>query len=367
MFDDIRPYNDDEVIAILAKLVNEQELQAIIANFVMPKLYQFLPWLARLIIKLSFKMRLRKFTDVASLQDEIVKYLNRLIKKSTDGFSSHGLEQLDVTKPTLFISNHRDIALDPALVNFALYQHGSSTAEIAIGDNLLTKPWLSDVMRLNKSFIVKRGEKTKRAMLNASKSLSAYIHHTLTEKNQHIWIAQREGRAKDGLDKTNAAVISMVLLNRPKTQPISEYLDDLNIVPVSISYEFDPCDKDKAKELAAIETHGEYEKSHNEDIDSIAKGLLGYKGKVHVEFGCAIKGDYADSKSIAEEIDRQIINNYKITENNQMAFDFIRNKNSHQKHSAIFQKRMVNLSEAEQQYLIAMYANPVIAKNAETN
>jgi len=303
MFDDIRPYNDDEVINILHKLINEKELQGIVAKFVMPGFYRVLPWLARLLVKTSFTFRVKKFTGVASLQQEIVKYLNRLIKKSTSGFSYHGIENLDTEKPTVFVSNHRDIALDPALVNYALFQAGSSTAEIAIGDNLLKKPWLSDLMRLNKSFIVKRGEKTKRAMLTASKNLSAYIHHTLTVKKQHIWIAQREGRAKDGLDKTNSAVISMLLLNRAKGQAISEYLDDLNIVPVAISYEFDPCDKDKAVELAALETHGDYEKSEHEDIQSIAKGLLGFKGKIHVEFGTPITGDFADSKAIGEEID----------------------------------------------------------------
>ena len=209
-FDDIRPYNDDEVVDILHKLINEKELQSIIANYVMPRTYRLLPWLCRNLVKLSFSIKVKKFICVASLQKEVVKYLNRLIRNSTNGFSYSGLELFDSSKPTLFISNHRDIALDPALVNFALHQAGSTTAEIAIGDNLLTKPWLSDLMRLNKSFIVKRGEKSKRAMLNASKNLSAYIHYTLNQKKQHLWIAQREGRAKDGLDKTNSAVISML-------------------------------------------------------------------------------------------------------------------------------------------------------------
>ena len=368
MFDDIRPYNDDEVVAILHKLINEKELQGIIANFVMPRFYNIFPWLTRQLVKISFTFRVKRFTCVATLQQEIVKYLNRLVKKSTSGFSYHGIENLDTTKPTVFVSNHRDIALDPALVNYALHQAGSTTAEIAIGDNLLKKPWLSDLMRLNKSFIVKRGEKTKRAMLTASKNLSAYIHHTLTNKKQHIWIAQREGRAKDGLDKTNSAVISMLLLNKTKGQPISEYLEDLNIVPVAISYEFDPCDKDKATELAAIDTHGDYEKAEHEDIQSIGKGLLGFKGKIHVEFGTPILGETildkpADSKTIAEEIDRQIINNYKLTDNNQVAFDYLNGNKIDQKQFDALENRMGELNETERKFLIAMYANPVTAKS----
>jgi 1-acyl-sn-glycerol-3-phosphate acyltransferase len=361
-FDDIRPYNDDEVVDILHKLINEKELQSIIANYVMPRTYRLLPWLCRNLVKLSFSIKVKKFICVASLQKEVVKYLNRLIRNSTNGFSYSGLELFDSSKPTLFISNHRDIALDPALVNFALHQAGSTTAEIAIGDNLLTKPWLSDLMRLNKSFIVKRGEKSKRAMLNASKNLSAYIHYTLNQKKQHLWIAQREGRAKDGLDKTNSAVISMLMLNREKRQAVADYLKELNIVPVAISYEFDPCDRDKSIELAAIENDGKYQKSEHEDIDSIAKGLIGYKGKIHVEFGCPLTGEFSDSKAIAEEIDRQIISNYRVTENNQAAFDYL----TENKKSLAFEslnKRMEGLKENEKKHFINMYANPVLAQS----
>lgn len=365
MFDDIRPYSDDEVVPILKKLINEKELQSIVAKYVMPKLYRVFPWLCRNIVKISFSYRVRKFVCVETLQKEIVKYLNRLIKKSTAGFSYHGLENCDISKPTLFVSNHRDIALDPALVNYALYQSGSSTAEIAIGDNLLSKPWLSDLMRLNKSFIVKRGEKTKREMLNASKNLSAYIHHTLTEKKQHVWIAQREGRAKNGLDVTNPAVISMLLLNRQRDQSISDYLKEINIVPVAISYEFDPCDKDKAIELAAIETTGSYKKSEYEDIKSISKGMLGFKGKIHVEFGSTLKGNFADSKEIAREIDRQITNNYKLTNTNYAAYNILNNQQTNQNELDALNSRMLNLDDIQKSFLIKMYANPVLVKAKE--
>lgn len=365
MFDDIRPYRDDEVVPVVRKLVSEFELQNSVASFALPRLYRFWPWLARQVTRFSLIFRVQKLTSVKALQKEISRYLTHLIRQSTDGFSYSGLEPLSLSKPTLFISNHRDIALDPALVNLALFQSGENTAEIAIGDNLLSKAWVSDLMRLNKSFIVKRNEKSKRAMLAASKKLSAYIHHTLLENQQHIWIAQREGRAKDGVDKTNAALISMLLLNKGKHQTVSEYIKLLNIVPVSISYEFDPCDQDKAKELAAIETQGSYQKSKNEDIQSITRGIIGQKGRVHVAFGKPLTEDYEDSKSIASAIDQQIIANYQLYESNRTAYDYSKNG---QLDSLLLQRlkdRVCELDEIQKKWLLAMYANPVFAKEAQ--
>ena len=362
MFDDIRPYRDDEVVPVIQKLINEKALQTSIASYATPRFYRLFPTLSRLLVKLSLKWRVQKFTTVTAIQTEVAKYLHRLIRKSTDGFSFNGLDQLDMSKPTLFISNHRDIVLDPALVNLALHKSGVNTVEIAIGDNLLSKPWVADLMRLNKSFIVKRNEKNKRAMLNASKSLSSYIHHTLTQNNHNVWIAQREGRAKDGIDKTNAALISMLLLNKDKQQPISEYLDQLNIVPVSISYQFDPCDSDKAKELATIEATGSYQKSEGEDIKSITQGIIGHKGLVHIEFGTPIIGEYENSKAIATEIDRQIICNYKLYDSNLAANALLNDPNSANQLPDDLTKRMQHLNKAQQRWLLAMYANPVIAK-----
>jgi 1-acyl-sn-glycerol-3-phosphate acyltransferase len=362
MFDDIRPYNDDEVVAVIRKLVNEKELQSSVASYTMPRLYRWLPGFSRLLVKFSLKSKLRKISDVASMQKEVAKYLFRLIRTSTKGFSHSGLQAIDLSKPTLFISNHRDIVLDPALVNLALFEVGASTVEIAIGDNLLSKVWISDLMRLNKSFIVKRGEKNKRAMLAASKHLSAYVHHALVEKKQHIWIAQKEGRAKDGLDKTNSALISMLLLNKAKETSIAEYLLQLNIVPISISYEFDPCDTDKARELAIREATGSYQKAEDEDIRSITKGLTGYKGRIHLAFGEPIAGDFADSKAIATAIDKQVIGRYQLFDTNQVAYQQIKSQSPESTASGTLHQRLAGLTEAEQRWLLTMYANPVAAK-----
>ena len=320
MFDDIRPYRDDEVAAVIQKLISDDGLLSSICSFKMPVMYKLMPKACRTLVKWTLKLRSSKFHNIEEIQTEVAKYLHHLIKKSTDGFTFHGLEKIDTSKPMLFISNHRDIVLDVALINWALYKSGINTVEAAVGDNLLHQPWVADLMRINKSFIVKRSEESKRAMLNASKQLSAYIHHTVHEREQNIWIAQREGRAKDGIDKTNSALISMLFLNKGKQKSISDYLSEINIIPVSISYEFDPCDSDKAIELAEREATGSYQKKENEDLNSITQGLIGKKGQVHVEFCHAIKGDFSDSKAVANAIDKEIIGNYKLYDSNLTAY-----------------------------------------------
>lgn len=367
MFDDIRPYRDDEVVAVIQKLINETALQSCIASLMMPRAFKVFPTLTRFFVKLSLRIRSRKIVCIDTIQNEVAKYLNQLVKNSTTGFSYHGLEGIDKSKPTLFISNHRDIVLDVALVNLALYKSGMRTVQAAVGDNLLDQHWVSDLMRLNKSFVVKRSEKTKRAMLQASKQLSSYIHQTLTSSKQNIWIAQREGRAKDGLDKTNSALISMLLLNKDKQTSIADYLKELNIIPVAISYELDPCDKDKAIELAAKEADGEYKKSENEDLKSITQGLIGEKGQIHIEFGTSIQGDYEDSKAIAKAIDQQIIANYKLYDTNLTAHAQLTESSSNNPLVHQLQEKMNLLTKEQQNWLLTMYANPVFSKKNLVN
>lgn len=367
MFEDIRPYRDHEVVDVLQKLANEPELINAISMFLAPKLAKRFPSLTRKVMQRSLKKKIKQWRTIDDIQLHVAKYLHKLVKNSTKGFSYSGVDNFDLTKPTLFISNHRDIVLDVALINWALFKCNAKTVEAAVGDNLLHKEWVADLMRINKSFIVKRSEKTKREMLNASKSLSAYIHHSLTNNKQNIWIAQREGRAKDGLDKTNSALISMLLLNKDKTMSISDYLAQLNIVPVSISYEFDPCDHDKAIELAHKESSGQYQKTDDEDLKSITQGIVGQKGRVHIAFGKPIEGDFADSKAIAAEIDKQIISNYKLYESNESAYQVL-NSNTHE-HELIPQllERISDLTEKQKHLLLTMYANPVFAKKALTS
>lgn len=364
MFDDIRPYRDDEVTSVIKKLINEPALQSSIASIKLPRLNKKAPALARFIVQVYLKRKSKKIKSIDTIQQEVAKYLSHLIKTSCTHFSYNGIDKLDPNKPSLFISNHRDIVLDVALVNLALYQSGFTTVEAAVGDNLLNQEWVSDLMRLNKSFIVKRNEETKRAMLNASKNLSSYIHHTLTESKQNIWIAQREGRAKDGIDKTNVALISMLLLNKSKEVSISDYLKQLNIIPVAISYEYDPCDRDKAIELAAKEINGEYEKSEDEDFNSITQGLVGTKGQIHIEFCEPLQGEFEDTKAVANAIDEQIINHYKLYGSNQEAYEMIKAEDNNPIENSPLSERLKQLTKEQQKWLLTMYANPVLAKKS---
>ena len=364
MFDDIRPYRDHEVVGVLQQLLNEPELIGAISTFLTPKLTKMFPKIVQYMVKRSLTNKVKHWHTVDDIQLHVEQYLHKLIENSTKGFSFSGMDQLDLSKPTLFISNHRDIVLDVALINWSLFKNNAQTVEAAVGDNLLHKKWVADLMRINKSFIVKRSEKTKRDMLNASKQLSAYIHHSLTENHQNIWIAQKEGRAKDGLDKTNAALISMLLLNKDKQESIADYLETLNIVPVSISYEFDPCDTGKAIELAEREATGEYQKADDEDLKSITQGIVGQKGQVHIAFGKPISGDYNNAKEIAAEIDQQIISNYRIYDSNTSCYQVLQGTKTEQELIPDLQSRVALLSESQKRWFLTMYANPVFAKKA---
>jgi 1-acyl-sn-glycerol-3-phosphate acyltransferase len=288
-----------------------------------------------------------------------------------------GLEKLDPALSYLFISNHRDITMDPALVNYNLYHHGFDTLQIAFGDNLLKRPFLSHLMKLNKSFIVKRGVQG-RELLAASKQLSAYITHCV-HTGQNVWIAQRQGRAKDGIDKTESALIKMLYLaGREQDLSLAQALNQLNIVPVAISYEFDPCDGAKATELHAIATQGKFVKDENSDVKSILAGMVGKKGAVHVTFGDPVTvPEGASADDVCDLLDGQIVRNYKLQLVNYLALekerpDFMDFAKLQQQFGVSAAEVQAKRHELEQRlqalpaelhpYVLAMYANPVIRK-----
>jgi len=248
---------------------------------------------------------------VASLQDKVEVYVDHTIERATDGVTYTGVEQFKSGSAYLFLANHRDIAMDPAFVNYAVYHAGLPTPRIAIGDNLLQKPFVSDLMRLNKCFIVHRSITGRREKMAAYLQLSAYINHSIREDCQSIWIAQAEGRAKDGDDRTESAILKMFHMSR-KDEPFAEVIKSLNLTPVSISYEYDPCDHAKARELYIRATTGSYTKAPGEDDVSIALGITGYKGRVHVNFATPISGVFEDTKQLAIEMDRQILGGYRL-------------------------------------------------------
>jgi glycerol-3-phosphate O-acyltransferase len=236
-FAEIRPYHDHEVRPVLERLLADDEFILTLGRLRLPKNASRFPSVVRLLVRWILRRELRHVTDVRSLQHVVKKYMDRMIESSTDQFTVSGLERLSAEQPWLFMSNHRDIALDPAFVNYALYHNEHETVRIAIGDNLLSKPFVSDLMRVNKSFIVKRSTKGPRQILAAYKQLSAYIRYSIEVDNNPIWIAQREGRAKDGLDRTEPAIIKMLTMSLDKaTESFGELVNRLHIVPVAISY-----------------------------------------------------------------------------------------------------------------------------------
>ena len=260
----------------------------------------------------------------------IYKALLGILSKTKSSLTYSGTENIDNQSAYLFISNHRDIILDPSILNTVIFENGFETAEVAIGDNLLETPWVKDLARLNKSFIVNRNLSV-RELLASSRLLSKYIHDIIVDHQHCAWIAQRDGRAKDGNDRTQPGILNMIGMSA--IDSLKEHFMDMNMVPVSISYEHDPCDTDKVRSLYALKFFGGYTKKPNEDNLAMRKGILGYKGKIHIHFGQPIRkqinllpNDLHRNELIQEVsrlIDRQIILNYKVHKSNIIAFDIL--------------------------------------------
>ncbi len=378
-FDAIRPYNDDEVREVLDRLVNDRELLDSVTKFKLPAVGRYIAPLVRPLVKGRLKKEVAHVHAVHDLQNMLECYVSNMLNSTVDNLSISGLEHLNRERAYLFVSNHRDIAMDPAFVNWTLFKNGFSTLRIAIGDNLLTKPFASDLMRLNKSFIVNRSAKAPREKLKAAKLLSQYIHHSIVNDKENVWIAQREGRAKDGDDVTNPAIVSMLMLNKGKQKSFEDYLHEMPIVPVSISYEYDPCDFAKAREIVTKETEGEYQKGQHEDVQSIAKGIVGYKGKVHLAFGKPLDGGLDSVDAIVQRLNHEICDNYHLQLTNCFAYELLEGASPKIRvgeSSELFtelhvddarKKFAMHMENCPQQYretCLRAYANPVYKKLA---
>ena len=250
-FEDIRPYNNDEVEEALSTLVSDRELTEFVAHWFAPRLSRVLPGLLPKLVSLYLQREFKGVQSIAEFQDVMARYANKLVREGSTEFSFEGFDSLEPDGAYLFVSNHRDIAGDSMLLDYALYLSGLNTVRIAIGDNLVQRAFATSLMRLNKGFFIKRSLEGPRKTYAALQQSSRYIRHSLSD-GQSIWIAQREGRSKDGLDRTDPAIIKMFVLADRK-QPLRDAVDRLNIVPLSISYEFDPCDVMKAHELSTID------------------------------------------------------------------------------------------------------------------
>jgi hypothetical protein len=280
-------------------------------------------------------------------------------------FTSDGIEHLSDDSSYLFISNHRDIVMDSAYANIVLVEQGHRTAQIAIGDNLLQKPWVSHLMRINKSFIVKRNLSGPKQQLAASKELASFMRSAIAENRGSLWIAHREGRAKDGNDRTEAAVLKMLTLSRDKPlESPDDVLGKLNIVPITISYELDPCDVRKAQELAVGDN---YQKRQFEDLESIATGITDEKGRVHLQFGTPLAQETLSVAAAVEAIDKQMIENYRLFQTNIWAYEALGGDNMAQcpevpsttiSH-AQFMARFDGLTPLERNLALSAYAKPV--------
>ena len=368
-FDDIRPYRDDEVLPVLARILANSELMLAITKLRFPNWPLVARRLLVPVVRLVLRRQLAGVKTVLDFQHVVAGHMAHMIETTTSAFTVSGIEHLQPGQAYLFISNHRDIALDPAFINYALFKQRGHTVRIAIGDNLLTKDYVSDLMRVNKSFIVKRSVRGMKELLKASKHLAAYMRFSIQQEQHSVWIAQREGRAKDGVDRTEPAVIKMIALAQDrKEESLAEFVDGMHIVPMSISYEFDPCDQMKARELLAKARTGTYQKGEHEDIASIAQGIAGQKGAVHLAIGKPLSGPFDSIDAVVAALDEQIVCNYRLHASNYIAWQRLYGALPEGIHvdasaqqldsaSAYLDERLAGCDAAAAPYLLGTYAN----------
>lgn len=310
-FESIRPYRDDEVAGVIDQLAHDPALLRAAAAFFAPRLSRWMPWLARRMASRSIQRRTIGLDSVGAVQLWLSEYMARVIRDTIAELTVDGLERLP-PGPHLFISNHRDIVMDSALLNYLLHESGHRTARMAVGDNLLSERYAADLMRLNKSFVIERSAAGTRAVYQAVNRTSSYIRHSL-EEGEPVWIAQREGRAKDGFDRTDPALLKMLsLAYRKELGSFGALLQRVSLVPVSVCYELDPCDRRKAHELYVAENAGHYVKQPGEDLASMVDGIIGYKARVHLHVAPPLEGRFADPEAMAGALDRIIVKGMRV-------------------------------------------------------
>ena len=369
-FDEIRPYEAEEMKQAFDDLLNDRQFNIVMKGFA--------PWLPKSVrnglLRLAF-MGIKTPLDFQKrFMKPVVKYIMR---KHTDGcsFMDSSIASYDKSQRYTFVSNHRDIVLDSAFLDVLLIEAGyPTTVEIGIGDNLLIYPWIKRLVRMNKAFTVRRGL-SLRETLAASQLMSRYIHYAVTQKKENIWIAQREGRAKDSSDHTQDAVLKMLAMGGD--------LKELNIVPLTISYEYDPCDYLKAQEFQQKRDNPAFKKSRQDDLDNMKTGIFGYKGRV-VYRPAAPVNTWIDElsdlpktewfKALAERMDREIHRGYELYPCNYIALDELNGDNANTSHYTDVDKQRfeqyltgqmakIQLPNKDEAFLrermLTMYANPV--------
>ena len=392
-FDDIRPYEADEIRQAFRELLADRQFTRVLKGL--------MPWLPASVSKAMLRLSFVGVRTPLGFQKRFMKpFVRYIIRRHTDGctfddtaINPHPLPERSSPPRSLpsliahpsspiprprytFLSNHRDIVLDSALLDLHLVErHYPTTVEIGIGDNLLIYPWIKTLVRMNKAFIVRRGLSPRETLL-ASRHMSQYIHYAVTEKHENIWLAQREGRAKDSSDHTQESVLKMLAMGGD--------LKNLNIVPLTISYEYDPCDYLKAKEFQLRRDNPAYKKSRQDDLDNMRTGIFGDKGRVHYHCGTPVN-QWLDELSalprteyfnaLSQRIDREIHSAYQLFPNNYIADDLLRGTDTHAgKHYTDDDRRRfedyltaqmakIQIADKDEAFLrermLTMYANPL--------
>ncbi len=370
-FEDIRPYEDLEVAGVVGRLIRDKEFLRFIGMWQAPRLHRFLPWLVEMQVTRQLGRQLSGVDSIRSFQEIIARAAERLVEESITEFRYEGLDKLSRQESYLFISNHRDIAGDSMLLNYALYLSGFDTVRIAVGDNLIQRRFATDLMKLNKSFFIKRSIEGTRNLYKALMQSSEYIRNSLREGSS-VWIAQSEGRAKNGIDQTDPAVIKMLNLYDRK-RDFAESIAAMKIVPMSLSYEFDPCDEMKARELTSVALTGKYEKTDGEDLLSLVEGLTGFKGNVVLRLGEVLDATFATAEEVADEVDRQVRDNLELFPINYWALSQIQEDHYQKVWNQVrdkaaegnrqdYEARLENCEARHREQWLKMYANPVVNK-----
>ena len=368
-FDKIRPFYDAEINEAIRSSVNHPMMKALM-NFTFPEVDDSV-----------WKDQLIKTHSIRDFQcNFIYQSVQKVLEKSSDGLSTSGFEKLEKNTSYLFISNHRDIILDTSLLNAALFEHGLVMTASAIGDNLVKKSFLLTLSKLNRNFLVQRGL-PPRELLQSSKLLSEYIQQLLLRENRSVWIAQREGRTKDGNDATHPGVLKMLAM-ASENEDLMSYFKNLKIVPVSISYEYDPTDALKMPQLMAEANNEIYIKEKNEDFMTLLSGIIGQKKRIHIHIGDVLKteldsiaAEHDNSnkqiQALAQVIDDSILKNYKLWPTNYIAYDILNRTDEYRSfytdnEKLLFERRLeIRIDQNNPVALegfLNMYANPVVNK-----
>ncbi|GHU95672.1 glycerol acyltransferase [Bacteroidia bacterium] len=366
LFDDLRPYRDEEIASAMQR-ITESDYFSQLSSFVFPNRDAE-----------EIKQMMRGFTSIYEFQSQVMALFNeQVIARSMRHFSYDGLENLDKNKCYLFVSNHRDIVMDSSLLQYVLHICGYRTSEITFGSNLMSSPLIIDIGKSNKMFKVIRGGSIKDFYTN-SLHLSDYIRYAITQKQESVWIAQRNGRTKNGIDATDQGIVKMFYMNL-SNNPVKA-IAQLNIVPVAISYQWESCDLLKALELYQSK-FGKYVKKPNEDLNSILTGITGSKGDVHISVGTPLtENDLAPlaglpnnkfNMQVASLIDKQIYKHYKLSCNNYIAHDIREQNRQYAQHYTEEEKQLfvqhynkamhadVEDKNIFGDILLGIYANPV--------